>query len=84
MQLFSDATVISASFTSNCKIDKLITSLNGLISVEGLSTFSTRGGVSLLTLGPQFWDAWTDEKGTGFTIGEKFGKLFSGITNFTI
>lgn len=73
-----------AGFYTTCKMDKLITSLNGLVSVEGLSTLATRGGTSLLTLGPQFLSSWNDPEQSAFQLGAAFGKLFSGLTNFTI
>ena len=47
-------------------MDKLITSLNGLVSVEGLSTLAARGGTSLLTLGPQFLSSWNDPEQSAF------------------
>lgn len=73
-----------AGFYTNCKMDKLITSLNGLVSVEGISTLASRGGTSLLTLGPQFLSVWKDETASSFQLGKAFGKLFSAVTNFTI
>ena len=66
MQLFQDSTALVAGFYTNCKMDKLITSLNGLVSVEGLSTLASRGGTSLLTLGPQFMSVWKDEAASSF------------------
>jgi len=65
-------------------MDKLITSMNGLASVEGLSTLAARGGTSLLTLGPQFMSSWKDPEASSFMVGQSFGKLFSGVTNFSI
>jgi len=65
-------------------MDKLITSMNGLASVEGLSTLAARGGTSLLTLGPKFMSTWKDPAATSFMVGQSFGKLFSGVTNFSI
>jgi hypothetical protein len=65
-------------------MDKLINNLTGLVSVEGLSTLSARGGTSLLTLGPKFMSSLKDPNQTAFTIGQSFGKLFAGITGFTI
>ena len=66
MQLFQDSTALVAGLYTNCKMDKLITSLNGLVSVEGLSTLASRGGTSLLTLGPQFMSVWKDEAASSF------------------
>lgn len=84
MQLFQDTTALTAGFYTTCKMDKLINNLTGLVSVEGLSTLSARGGTSLLTLGPKFLNAWKDPTQTAFTRGQAFGKLFSGISGFTI
>lgn len=84
IQLFQDSTALMAGFYTNCKIDKLITSLNGLASVEGMSTLASRGGTSLLTLGPQFMNTWKSPDASSFEVGRSFGKLFSAVTNFTI
>ena len=65
-------------------MDKLINNLTGLVSVEGLSTLGARGGTSLLTLGPDFLSAMKDPNMSSFMVGQSFGKLFSGISGFTI
>lgn len=84
MQLFQDSTALIAGFYTTCQMDKLINSLSGIASVEGLSTLAARGSTSLLTLGPKFMSDFSDPEVSAFQLGQSFGKLFSGLTNFTI
>jgi hypothetical protein len=84
MQLFQDSTALTAGFYTTCQMDKLINNLTGLVSVEGLSTLSARGGTSLLTLGPKFLSSMKEPNSSSFMVGQSFGKLFSAISGYSI
>jgi hypothetical protein len=58
--------------------------MTGLISVEGLSTLTARGGTTLLTLGPKVMSTVNDATATSFMKGQAVGNLFAALTGFAV
>jgi hypothetical protein len=79
-----DNIALLGGFYTDCDVNKFFDSMTTLFSEEGLSSLGARGATASQFEYKRYQKAKEDPRGSTFTRGESFGKLFGAITNYHI
>jgi hypothetical protein len=84
MMLSQDLTALGSMMYTDCSVDKLMTTLTHIPTVEGATSLLSRTVVAYNVEIAQWMAALNDPRETSHTIGCKFGKAFGAVTKWNI